>query len=156
MAHTSCESVIRAATIVGAVGAGGLGTELIGSVAMADYRRVTTLVIMLVIVVALVDRLAWLVRRYPKLLLVFAICGAAAVWANHPEMLALRHSIERFRPCCRRKHPNIVGLVPGLVGETLLMAFGEHGLPFPGDASGCSRGQKSFADNHQLSCPAFS
>src|SRR5258708_1456656 len=118
------ESVIRAATIVGAVGAGGLGTELIGSVNMADYRRVTTLVIMLVIVVALIDRVAWLVRRYPKLLLVFAICGAAAVWANHPEMLALRHSIERFRSMLPPKAPEHLGLMPGLVGETLLMAFG--------------------------------
>src|SRR5258708_8841719 len=32
-------SVIRAATIIGAVGAGGLGAERIGSANMADYRR---------------------------------------------------------------------------------------------------------------------
>jgi phosphonate transport system permease protein len=118
------ESVIRAATIVGAVGAGGLGTELIGSATMADYHRVTTLVLILVIVVALVDRTAWLVRKYPKLLLLFAICGAVAVWVNRPEMLALSHAVGRFRSMFPLEAPDNLGVLPGLVGETLMMAFG--------------------------------
>src|SRR5258708_5755831 len=123
------ESVIRAATIIGAVGAGGLGTELIGSVNMADYRRVTTPVIMLGMVVAGVDRVAGVVRRSPKLLVVFANCGVAAVWVNRPEMLALRHSIERFRSMLPPKAPEHLGVVPGLVGEALLMPFAGTLLP---------------------------
>jgi phosphonate transport system permease protein len=116
------ESVIRAATVVGAVGAGGLGTELIGSVNMADYHRVTTLVIILVIVVALVDRLAWLVRKYPRLLLGFAAGGAVSVWLNRPDMLAFSHAIQRFRTMLPPRAPDSLGPVPGMVGETLLMA----------------------------------
>jgi phosphonate transport system permease protein len=118
------ESIIRAAVIVGAVGAGGVGTELTGSVNMADYRHVTTLVILLVVVVAAVDRLAWLVRRYPRLLLIIAACGAVAVWANRPEMFKAHYSIQRFASMFPPRAPEDIARVPGLIGETLLMAFG--------------------------------
>ncbi len=37
------ESAIRASVIVGAVGAGGIGAELVGSLNNFDYHRVTTL-----------------------------------------------------------------------------------------------------------------
>ena len=118
------ESVIRAATIVGAVGAGGLGTELIGAVNLTEYRHVSTIVILLVLVVAIVDRMAWLIRRYPKLLFLLIVGGAASVWANRPDMLALSHAMDRFRSMLPPEAPEHLSRVPGLVGETLLMAFG--------------------------------
>jgi phosphonate transport system permease protein len=118
------ESVIRAATIVGAVGAGGLGTELYGTITTADYPRAATLILILVMVVSVVDRLAWLLRKHPRLLLVFAACGAVSVWVNRPHMVAVTHAIERFRTMLPPQAPDHLERVPGLVGETLLMAFG--------------------------------
>ncbi len=118
------ESVIRAATIVGAVGAGGLGTELIGAVNLTEYRHVSAIVLLLVLVVAIVDRMAWLIRRHPKLLLLLIVGGAVSVWANRPDMLALSHAFVRFRSMLPPEAPEHLDRVPGLVGETLLMAFG--------------------------------
>ncbi len=69
------ESAIRASVIVGAVGAGGIGTELVGSLNDFDYRRVTTLVLALVLVIVLVDRFCWLVRRHPIALAILPPAG---------------------------------------------------------------------------------
>jgi phosphonate transport system permease protein len=118
------ESVVRAATIVGAVGAGGLGTELYGAIINYEYPRAGTLILILVMVVAVVDRLAWLVRRYPKFLLVLAVVGVASVLMNRPHMVPLAYAIGRFRSMLPPQAPDHLERVPGLVGETLLMAFG--------------------------------
>ncbi|HWZ45741.1 MAG TPA: phosphonate ABC transporter, permease protein PhnE [Candidatus Saccharimonadales bacterium] len=118
------ESVIRAATIVGAVGAGGLGTELIGSINQFDYPRVTTLVLMLVALVAIVDQISLYVRRYPKLLLIFMVCGAAALWTCLPEEGYIRHAAETYQRMLQPKMPESLLRVPGLVLETLEIAFG--------------------------------
>lgn len=118
------ESVIRAATIVGAVGAGGLGTELIGSINQFDYPRVATLVIILVAVVALVDQAGLYVRRHPKLLLIFMACGMAALWACLPEEAYIRHAGEAYHRMLRPEVPEHLLRVPGLVLETLEIAFG--------------------------------
>src|SRR5947209_1077706 len=83
---------MRAAVIVGAVGAGGIGTELIGSINALDYQRTTTLVLLLVLMMAAFDKLAWLVRRYPRLLAGFAILGLYSAWDLRPKMLALSHT----------------------------------------------------------------
>ena len=118
------ESVIRAATIVGAVGAGGLGTELIGSINMYDYSRASTLILALVIVVALVDQLAYYVRRHPRLLIGFAVCGIASVWVNRPETIHLNHALFTYQKMLPPLLPENAGRVPGLVLETLEIAFG--------------------------------
>src|SRR6516225_8716484 len=55
------ECAMRAAVIVGAVGAGGIGTELVGTINNTDYHRATTLVLLLVALIALFDMLATLV-----------------------------------------------------------------------------------------------
>src|SRR5215467_5386409 len=62
------ECAMRAAVIVGAVGAGGIGTELVGTINNTDYHRATTLVLLLVMLIALFDGLATLVRKRPSLL----------------------------------------------------------------------------------------
>jgi len=118
------ESVIRAATIVGAVGAGGLGTELIGSINQYDYPRVSTLVLMLVAVVAIVDQVSVYVRRHPRLLLVFMVCGVAALWACWPEQAYFHHAAETYHRILRPQAPEHLARVPGLVLETLEIAFG--------------------------------
>ncbi len=88
----SFECAVRAAVIVGAVGGGGLGAELVGTINAFDYGRATTLIILLVIVVSALDSLSWLLRRHPRAVLLLIPLGLAALWANWPETLALRHA----------------------------------------------------------------
>lgn len=52
------ESITRAAVIVGVVGAGGLGAELVQTLNLADYHRFALLVGVLVVLVVLVDALS--------------------------------------------------------------------------------------------------
>ena len=52
------ESALRASIVVGAVGGGGLGGELVGSLAAFDFPRVTTQILLLVAVVAILDQVA--------------------------------------------------------------------------------------------------
>src|SRR5258708_31771891 len=49
------ECAMRAAVIVGAVGAGGIGTELVGTINGTEYHRATTLILLLVALVAIFD-----------------------------------------------------------------------------------------------------
>lgn len=54
----------RASTVMGMVGAGGIGTELIGSLRILDYAQVGAILIIILLAVALVDGLSnWLRRR---------------------------------------------------------------------------------------------
>lgn len=118
------ESAIRASVIVGAVGAGGIGTELIGSLNLTDYHRATTLIIMLVALIAVTDGLVWYIRRNPKILLVLAVFGAAAAWHHRPHLVALQHAMKTFgRMLPPQLPPEAWGQVPALIGVTLLIAF---------------------------------
>ena len=56
------EHSFRAATILGLVGAGGIGMELINSVRLFDNQAVLTTMIVMVVTVILIDRLSALVR----------------------------------------------------------------------------------------------
>ena len=119
------ESAIRASVIVGAVGAGGIGTELVGSLNMTDYHRATTLILMLVVLIASVDLLVWCVRKRPSLLLVLAGFGAAAAWHHWPHLIVVAHALETFRTMLPPQLPaEALRQVPELVGETLLIAVG--------------------------------
>lgn len=90
------ESALRASIIVGAVGGGGLGSELVGSLAALDFRRVTTLIILLVVTVAILDRsTAWL-RRHPRWLVALVPVGIHAFVLYGPRLIALRHSVHVF------------------------------------------------------------
>lgn len=119
------ESAVRASVIVGAVGAGGIGTELVGSLNMTDYHRVTTLVIMLVALIAAIDLFVWCVRIQPKLLLLLAVFGAFAAWVNRPHLIALNHAVTTFKSMLPpHLSPEAVREVPALIGQTLFIAFG--------------------------------
>lgn len=89
----SFECAVRAAVIVGAVGGGGLGAELVGTISALDYQRATTLIIVLVVLVSALDSLSWLLRRRPHLILLSIPFGLAALWTYRPEMAALRHAV---------------------------------------------------------------
>jgi phosphonate transport system permease protein len=119
------ESAIRASVIVGAVGAGGIGTELVGSLNMTDYHRATTLIIMLVALIASVDLLGRYVRRQPRLLLVLAAFGAAAAWHHWPHLIVVAHALKTFRTMVPPQlPPEALRQLPTLIGETLLIALG--------------------------------
>jgi len=119
------ESAIRASVIVGAVGAGGIGTELVGSLNMTDYHRATTLIIMLVALIASVDLLGWYVRRQPKLLLALAAFGAAAAWHHWPHLMVVKNALTTFRTMVPPQLPaEAMRQLPTLIGETLLIAIG--------------------------------
>jgi phosphonate transport system permease protein len=123
------ESKVRACVIVGAVGAGGLATELLGTINEYQYERTTTVIIILVSMIAGLDRLAWLVRRFPILLLAFLPLGIVSAWSNRPQMFALSHTVEvlhRMLPPMlesRELHE-----LPLLAGQTLLIAAGGTAL----------------------------
>lgn len=53
----------RASTVMGMVGAGGIGTELVGSLRLLDYPQVAALLIVILVTVTIVDTLSNLLRR---------------------------------------------------------------------------------------------
>jgi phosphonate transport system permease protein len=53
----------RASTVMGAVGAGGIGTELIGSLRILDYPQVLAILIAILACVVVVDALGGMLRR---------------------------------------------------------------------------------------------
>lgn len=57
------EHNIRAATVLGIVGAGGVGFELLTSIKLFKYREVLTIVLVMLILVTATDRLSNLARR---------------------------------------------------------------------------------------------
>jgi phosphonate transport system permease protein len=123
------ESKVRACVIVGAVGAGGLASELIGTINQLEYRNTATVIIVLVLLIAVIDRITWLVRRYPLMLLAFIPLGVVSAWINRPQMFALSHTIEVLRAMLPpRLSPQDLHDLPRLVGETLFIAFGGTAL----------------------------
>lgn len=53
----------RASTVMGMVGAGGIGTELVGSLRLLDYQQVSAILIVILVAVSLVDGLSGILRR---------------------------------------------------------------------------------------------
>ena len=54
----------RASTIMGAVGAGGIGFELIGALRLLQYEEVGAILIVILVMVTIVDSLSSVLRRY--------------------------------------------------------------------------------------------
>jgi phosphonate transport system permease protein len=118
------ECAVRAAVIVGAVGAGGIGAELAGTINTLDYHRTATLVLLLVLFIAVLDKMAWLVRKHPRLLLGLVALGLYSAWDLWPGMFAASHTAEVLRRMWPpRLLPEQLHAVPGLIGETLLIAI---------------------------------
>jgi ABC-type sugar transport system ATPase subunit len=53
----------RASTVTGAVGAGGIGTELIGSLRVLNYQEVSAILLIILILVSLVDGISGYLRQ---------------------------------------------------------------------------------------------
>lgn len=53
----------RASTVMGMVGAGGIGTELVGSLRLLDYPQVAAILIVILVAVSIVDGLSGMLRR---------------------------------------------------------------------------------------------
>jgi phosphonate transport system permease protein len=117
------ECILRASIVVGAVGGGGLGSELVGSLAAMDFPRVTTLILILVIIIAVLDQAAFWFRKHPRWLLALLPVGLAALIAYSPRMLAFGHAVQVFG---QMFPPKITAMgwsqLPQQIGETLWMA----------------------------------
>lgn len=117
------ESAIRASVIIGAVGGGGLGSELVGSLAALDYHRVTTQVIAIVLVVAGFDQLTVWLRQHPGMLWIFAPLGILSVALFVPRVdssLQNLHTLSAMFP--PRLSTAQWRAVPMLLFETIAMA----------------------------------
>ena len=119
------ESAMRCAVIVGAAGAGGLGTELVGSINNFDYQRVTTLILVIVLLITLMDRFCWLVKKIPVVAIVLV---PAAIWSViycWPHFFAAQHAREVFTGMWPPKlNAKEVHALPVLILQTLGMAAG--------------------------------
>jgi len=121
----SFECAVRAAVIVGAVGGGGLGTELVGTLNGFQFHRAATLIIVLVLLVLALDALSWLLRKKPKAVFWVLPFGAYALWAYRPQFFTLGHAVSTiggmFPP---QLSEQALWDVPRLIWETLLVAVG--------------------------------
>src|SRR5579872_5900315 len=119
------ESAMRCAIIVGAVGAGGLGTELVGAINNFEYPRVTTLVLVMVLLIAVMDRFCWLVKKVPAVALVLVPAAIASLIYCWPHYFAPQHAREvltqAWPPVLESKQ---IHALPVLILQTLGMAAG--------------------------------
>ena len=117
------ECALRASVIVGAVGGGGLGAELVGSLTAMDFRRVATQVIVLVLLAAGFDALATRLRRHPRWLLALAPVGLVAAVAYAPRLVSIAHAgqtlAEMWPPVLP---PEAWAALPQRIVETIWMA----------------------------------
>src|SRR5215813_6228240 len=58
-----CEFNVRASTVLGVVGAGGIGQELKNSMDLLDFARLFTIVAVILVVVTAIDQLSGFLRR---------------------------------------------------------------------------------------------
>jgi phosphonate transport system permease protein len=118
------ESAIRASVIVGAVGGGGLGAELVGTLNAFDFQRTTTLILVLVLLVAAIDQMTVRLRRHLASMLFLAPGALYALWYFLPEHSSLRHAArtiaEMFPP---RLDAKAWATIPRLLAETAEMAL---------------------------------
>src|SRR5579872_9613 len=121
----SFECAMRASVIVGAVGGGGIGTELVGAIDGLDYPRATTLIIVLALLVGALDAVGWFMRKHPRIVLALFPVGLATILLNPPQVFVLRHALTTFTamfpPLLR---PETLASLPALLWETLEIAVG--------------------------------
>ncbi|MBV8151049.1 MAG: ABC transporter permease subunit [Candidatus Eremiobacteraeota bacterium] len=117
------ECAMRASIIIGAVGAGGIGTELIGAINALDYPRAATLILALIVLVTLVDGLGAAIRRHPRLALVIVPIGLGTLWLDRPQFFALTHAVWTFsRMLPPQLDATALARLPMLLAQTLAIA----------------------------------
>jgi phosphonate transport system permease protein len=119
------ESALRCSVIVGAVGGGGIGTELVGTINALDFRRATTIILLLIALIAVIDKCARQVKQKPGLLFWIFPLAALAFWQDRPTMFAFLHSVSTFGGMFPPHLPhNAVLKLPKLLLETAEIALG--------------------------------
>lgn len=86
------ECAVRSSVIVGAVGGGGLGAELVGTLSAFDFQRSATLVLILIVLVALIDQVALQMRRRPWIFYLLMPLGLYALYFLWPREASLAHA----------------------------------------------------------------
>jgi phosphonate transport system permease protein len=119
------ESALRCSVIVGAVGGGGIGTELVGTINALDFHRATTIILLLIALIAVIDACARWIKLKPALLLLVFPLAALAFWQDRPTMLAFMHSVSTFAGMLPPNLPHEAVLkLPKLLLETAEIAVG--------------------------------
>ena len=119
------ECAMRASIIVGAVGGGGIGTELVGNLNNLDYHRTLTLVIVLVALVAGVDGFGMLARSRPRLVLLLVPLGLVSLWLYRPQLFAFGHAMHTFAAMFPPQLRAVqVASLPLVIAQTLAIAVG--------------------------------
>jgi phosphonate transport system permease protein len=119
------ESAVRCSVIVGAVGGGGIGTELVGTINALDFRRSTTIILLLIALIAVIDTAARWIKLKPSLLFWLFPLAAVAFWKNRPAMLAFSHSVTTFAGMLPPNLPREALLkLPKILLETAEIALG--------------------------------
>jgi len=123
------ECALRAAVVVGAVGGGGIGGELVGSLAAFDLHRASTCIFIIIALIVCLDYLAAWVRAHPRslwLLLAAGLAFAASLW---PSLLSPAHAASVLAGMVPPAlPPQGWAALPRLVAETLAMAGGATAL----------------------------
>jgi len=118
------ESAIRASVIVGAVGGGGLGAELVGTLNAFDFQRTTTILLVLVLMVAAIDQLTVRLRRSALSLLILLLPAAYALWCYLPDHASFAHASRTIAAMFPPALPAAAwSKVPLLLAETAAMAL---------------------------------
>jgi phosphonate transport system permease protein len=119
------ESAVRASVIVGAVGGGGLGTEIVGTINAFDYHRTTTLILVLILLIAVIDKFAQFVKQKAVVVWFVLPLAALAFWHNFPATVAISHAISTFGTMLPPQLPgDAIRHIPQLLLETLEIAVG--------------------------------
>lgn len=123
------ECALRAAVVVGAVGGGGIGGELVGSLAAFDLHRASTCILVTVAVIVILDHAATLLRAHPRFLWPLLAIGLAFAAGFAPSLISPSHAAgvlaEMVPPALT---PADWDALPRLVAETLAMAIGATAL----------------------------
>jgi phosphonate transport system permease protein len=123
------DCAVRASIIVGAVGAGGLGTELVGAINALDYGRAALLILVLVALVTLVDLFGALIRRRPRAALALIPIGLLTLWIDRPQFFAFAHAVTTFAKMLPPQlSPAELRGLPGLLLQTAAIAIFGTGL----------------------------
>jgi phosphonate transport system permease protein len=119
------ESAVRCSVIVGAVGGGGIGTELVGTINALDFRRATTIILLLIVLIAIIDTGARWIKQRPAILFAVFPLAVLAFWQDRPSMLAFSHSVSTFAGMLPPNLPHQAVLkLPKLLLETAEIALG--------------------------------
>jgi phosphonate transport system permease protein len=119
------ESAVRCSVIVGAVGGGGIGTELVGTINALDFRRATTIILLLIALIAVIDAAARWIKQKPSFLFLAFPLAVIAFWQDRPAMLAFAHSMSTFAGMLPPSLPHeAVVQLPKLLLETAEIALG--------------------------------